>query len=210
MFDLPIDSYIYSKLNKNKAINRYFRSDSVGKCMQLIDDCFRTAEQFSKRSWVDYYYAQKGTERLTEITDAISEVTKIDREIIKRYVFHRVLGQTYNGFITEIKVLQEIQNEFEGLDFTKTEYYLDEQYFTDFEAYCGNELVLGGQIKPISYLYMSTPYQKKAKENHNNQREAYSKMFRVPHILVYYDDGKLYEKQKVFNKINLILSRNIM
>lgn len=210
MFDLPINGYTYSKLNKNKTINRYFSSSSVGKCMKLIDDCFRSCEHFSKRSWTDYYYEINGTARLTEITDAITEITKIDREIIKRYVFHRVIGQTYNGFITEIKVLQEIQNEFQGLDFGKTEYFIDEQYFTDFEAYYGDELVLGGQIKPISYYYMSTPYQKKAKENHNKQREEYSRMFRVPHILVFYEDGKLYNKTKVFNKINLILSRNIM
>lgn len=210
MFGLPIDDFTYRKLNKNKAINKYFRSSSVGKCMQLIDDFFRTAQDFNKRAWVNYYYDKMGTARLTEITDAITEQTKIDREIIKRYVFHRVLGQTYNGFVTEIKVLQQMQKEFEGLDFTKTDYLLDEQYFTDFEVYCGNELVFGGQIKPISYLYMSSPYQKKAKENHEKQRQAYSDMFRVPHLIVYYDDGKLHEKDKVFNKINLILSRNIM
>lgn len=210
MFKLPIDKATYKHLNRVGSINSKFSSRSVGKCMKLIDDCFRTCKQFNKETWANYYYEVKGTKRLTEITDYIADFTKIDRDIIKRYVFYRVIGQTYNGFITELKVIGQMQKHFYNLDFTKTEYYLDEQYFTDFEAYYQSELMFGGQIKPISYKYMSTPYQKQAKKNHEEQKQEYIRLFRVPHILVYYEDGKLYEQDLIFNKINLILSRNII
>ena len=66
-------------------------------------------------------------------------------------------------------------------------------------------LVFAGQVKPISYLYMNTPYQLQAKENHKRQKDEYVRLFNVPHYIFYYDENGLYEKEKVSNKINTIL-----
>jgi hypothetical protein len=207
MYKNPISPNTYSKLNKDKSINKYFKSDSVGKCMKLIDDYYQSTDNFCKLGWENYYLTE---ERKNRLNDIYKELREEQQEVLgvdlSDYIFYRVLGQTYNGYVAELNILKELKKSFPKLDFIKATYELDEKYFTDFEVYTGGLLIFGGQIKPISYLYMSTPYQKRAKENHKRQRDEYVKKFNVPHYLLYYDENGLYEKENICNKINTILA----
>lgn len=206
MYKNPIEGKLYKKLNRDKSINKYFSSSSVGKCMQLIDDYYHSTNTFSKIGWENYYYTEEREQRLKEIYNILRE--KLHDMLgyeIEDYIFFRVIGQTYNGFVSELKIIKEMQDMFPNLDFIKATYELDEKYFTDFEVYSRGMLVFAGQVKPISYLYMNTPYQIQAKENHKRQRDEYVRLFNVPHYIFYYDENGLYEKEKVSNKINTIL-----
>ena len=207
MYEIPIPLDLYRKLNKDSTLKKYFTSSSVGKCMKLIDDYYSNTDTFSQMGWENYYLTKKRADKLNEIyNELIKLLTNLSKEDIRDYIFHRVIGQTYNGFLNELNIINKLQDEFPQLDFIKATYELDEQYFTDFEAYYNGELVLGGQIKPISYYYMNTPYQIRAKENHEAQRQKYISTFKAPHLLLFYmGDGSLYEQQKIFDKINIIL-----
>ena len=107
-----------------------------------------------------------------------------------------------------MKFIKQLNSFYPNLDFRKALYELDEKYFTDFEVYTKDTLVFVAQIKPISYMYMSKPYQVKAKENHEKQRLDYRERFKVPHLLIYYQDEEIYELQKIKNKIDIILHYN--
>jgi len=172
MYEIPIPLELYRKLNKDSTLKKYFTSTSVGKCMELIDDYYSNADVFSQMGWENYYLTKKRANKLNEVyNELLKLLPDLNKEDIRDYIFHRVIGQTYNGFVRELNIINRLQDEFPQLDFIKATYELDEQYFTDFEAYYNGELVLGGQIKPISYNYMNTPYQIRAKENHEAQRQ---------------------------------------
>ena len=207
MYRNPINSTLYSKLNKDKSVNKYFKSASVGKCMKLIDEYYHSTDNFNKIGWENYYLTEERESRLKEIYDILREQLQdmLGYEI-EDYIFFRVIGQTYNGYVSEINILNEFKEMFPNMDFIRATYEIDEKYFTDFEAYVNGILFFGGQIKPISYKYMNTPYQMKAKENHKRQRDEYVKLFNVPHYLFFYEDGQLYDKEKIYNKINTILA----
>ena len=202
----PIPQTLYRKLNKDRSVNYHFKSDNVGKCAELFDK-FMEVGVLTKKNWELFYFGCQSKEPLQKAAEFISDKYNIDIVLAKKYVRFRVLGQTWNGMMTELRIIDELQDEL-NLDFRKTPYEIDEQYFTDWEAYQG-KLLFGIQIKPISYKMMSTPYQLKAKENHNKQRDEYKARFKVPHIIIYYKDGKIYDKERVLDQINTILFYNI-
>lgn len=206
MYSLPIDRNIYSKMNKDRSINKYFSSKSVGKCIKLIDDYYHSTNMFSKVGWENYYLTKEREIRLFDIIDIIRpKISYATYQDVMDYVYFRVVGQTYNGYLTELNVINELKKIFPNLVFEKSTFELDEQFFTDFECFTDNELVFAGQIKPVSYKKMNTPYQVQAKENHRVQRQAYMDKFKVPHFMFYYDNGELTDKEELTNQINTIL-----
>lgn len=206
MYNIPIDEKVYRFLNKQKSIDKYFYSNSVGKCIELIDKCYHINNSLTKQQWEKYYLTHKREERIGEIVISIKELyPKINDDDIVAYTYHRILGQTYNGYNQELKIISELQILFPKLDFVKALFDLDKDYFTDIEAYKNDRLIFGGQIKPITYKYMSSPYQLKQKELHKEQKKKYNRKFKVPHLMIYYKDGEILNKQKILNKINTYL-----
>lgn len=204
---------IYGKLNKDRSVNYHFRSDNVGKCAQLFEE-FRKDDRFKfdKKNWERWYFANRPKEPLSIAADYIVSKYDIDLLTAKKYVHYRIIGQTWNGMMIEENVVRELEETFLNIMFLKTPYEIDEQYFTDWEAYDmkgGKKLLFGIQIKPLSYQKMNTSYQQKAKENHQIQAEAYRKKFKVPHVIIYYDNKKIHDKEELFLKINTILVYNI-
>ena len=112
------------------------------------------------------------------------------------------------GMLKEIELIDQLKIEFPQVKFNKTTHYIDENYFTDWEAY-SKTLLFGIQIKPISYKHMASPFQLKSKEHHNKQLELYKQTFNVPHIIIYYEDNNFYDKQYVLNQINTILAMKL-
>lgn len=210
MYKNPVNLKLYSLWNKDKRINKYFRSTSVGKCMKLIDDYYHSTDLFCAAGWEKYYLTPQREDRLGDVIKEIAPILKASEEDVYDYVFYRVLGQTYNGYLVELNIIDELQNEFPELDMLKATYELDEKYFTDFECYSNDTLVFGSQIKPISYKYMSTPYQKRAKQNHEEQRKAYIHKYKAPHFMIFYDNGEIIDKEKILDKINIILHFQII
>lgn len=208
-FKHNIPKNFYSKLNKDAKLNRMFWSSNVGKCSELFDKfMFDKNYSFNEKEWVRYYFDNVDREILNKISYHIVEKYSSSLVDAKKYVFHRILGQTWNGMLKEIELINQLKLEFTKINFKKTTYDIDENYFTDWEAYSEN-LLFGIQIKPISYKKMNSPYQLKAKENHQKQCEQYKKRFNVPHIVIYYEENNFYDKQYVLNQINTILAMKI-
>lgn len=173
--------------------------------MKLIDDYYHSTDLFTAAGWENYYLTPQREDRLGTIIETISKLLNASQEDVYDYVFLRVLGQTYNGYVNELNIIAELQKEFPELDLLKATFELDQNYFTDFECYYKDKLVFGSQIKPISYKLMSSGYQLKAKQNHEAQRQAYIEKFKAPHFIVFYNNGQIVDKQKILEKINIIL-----
>ena len=203
-FDLDIPKSIYKVLNKDKSLAYHFRSSNVGKCVKIYDDFIKQGGGL-KDDWKKYYFSVRPQEPLIIALKFITNKYSYDYDVAKKYVLFRVIGQTWNGMEREKMIIKELSDEFPNIIFKKADYEKDEQFFTDWEAFEENALIFGIQIKPLSYFKMCTPYQLKAKENHKKQAELYKKKYQVPHIIVYYDGGKLHEPQKTFDKINTII-----
>ena len=188
LYQSNIPKYIYSKLNKDSKLSRKFRSSNVGKCTQIFDNYYHGANgEITKSGWSEFYLKTIHVSVLNEIVDYIVEEHSCSEAYAKDYVYFRVVGQTWNGMAKEQHLIGILSREFLNADFIKTNYELDEQYFTDWEAYSLGNLLFGIQVKPISYKKMNTTYQLQAKENHKAQAEAYKEKYKVPHIVIYYD-----------------------
>jgi hypothetical protein len=210
LYQSNIPKYIYSKLNKDSKLSRKFRSSNVGKCTQLFDNYYHSVSgDITKSGWSEFYLKGIHIGILDEIVNYIVEEHSCSEDYAKDYVYFRVVGQTWNGMAKEQHLIEILSREFLNVDFIKTNYELDEQYFTDWEAYSNDKLLFGIQIKPISYKKMNTPYQLQAKENHKAQANAYREKYEVPHIVIYYDGDDFYDRDYVFNQINTILAMKI-
>ena len=160
--------------------------------------------------WQTYYFDNVGLDGYMNAVDSIKKIyPELDNLTVDKYVHFRIIGQTWNGFVNELNVINELDDEFENIDFFKAPYILDEMYFTDWEAYIGNTKLFGIQIKPITYKYMNTPYQIMAKANHEKQRDLYKEKYGVPHYIFYYENNKLYDKQYAINQINTCMALKI-
>ena len=209
-FEYKFNKSLYSKLKKDRKLSRMFWSSNVGKCSEIFDNFFRDEiYDFNKNEWVRYYFNVVSKDILNSISDYIVDSYSCELIDAKQYVFHRVLGQTWNGMVNEMNVIKEIYSDFPNVKFVKTKHEIDENYFTDWEAYSDNKLLFGIQIKPISYKKMSGPFQLKSKEHHNKQRDLYKREFNVPHIIIYYENNTLYDRDYVLNQINTILAMKI-
>lgn len=204
-FELDIDKKKFSLLNKSKKISWLFRSTNVGKCAKIFDDYYRSTSDLTASGWFLFYKSVMGVDVLRRVSEKIMEIEKLDLETCFNYTKFRVLGQTWNGILNEIDLIDVLRKEFPNIEFRKADYDLDENYFTDWEVYSNGKLILGLQIKPITYMYMNTPYQNQAKLNHEQQMIKYKEKFRVPHFLIYYENNSIYEKEKVLEKINILL-----
>jgi hypothetical protein len=204
-FELDIDKKKFSLLNKSKKISWLFRSTKVEKCAKIFDDYYRSTSEVTPSGWFLFYKSVMGIEVLQQVAEKIREIEGIDIETCYNYTKFRILGQTWNGMLNEIDLINLLRQEFPKIEFRKADYDLDHNYFTDWEVYSNGKLILGLQIKPITYMYMNTPYQMQAKLNHEEQMKRYRDKYKVPHFLIYYENNKIYEKEKVLDKINILL-----
>ena len=209
IYSRPIDNLLYKEFNKDRRLNTFFQSNKVGKCVKLFDDYYQSVDgDIRQKGWKDYYLNNVDRQALLNATDFIVEKYKIPTETAAEYVFHRVVGQTWNGMVYEMRCIDTLKGFFPNLIFKKAPYDIDENYCVDWQAF-DKKLLFGIQIKPESYRYMNSPYQMKAKERHQEQIEKYKKEFDVPHFFVYYADGKMIQDIDLFNKINTYLALSI-
>jgi hypothetical protein len=209
IYKQPISNDLYRKLNKDRTLNAFFRSDKVGKCVQIFDDYYQSVSgDIKSQDWESYYLARVEREKLMNPVKYLEKTHKMPTKPAADYVFHRVVGQTWNGMVYELRCIKTLENFFPNLEFRKTPYDIDENYCTDWEAY-NDKLLFGIQIKPESYRYMNSSYQNKAKQRHEEQVKKYQEEFNVPHFFIYYTDGKMIQDTTLFNKINTYLAMNI-
>lgn len=209
-YDTPIDDYLYKEFNRDRSIGSFFKPQLVGRCMELIDDYFLSVDgNVTKKGWEEYYLARVELQNLTNASNFIKEKYKIDLDTATEYVFHRVIGQTWNGMMSEINCIDNLKDYFPNIDFEKAPFELDKDYCVDWQGFSNGKLLFGIQIKPESYQYMSSPYQLKAKELNQKQVQAYKQRFGVGHFFVYHHKGKFIHSQPLIDKINTYLLMNI-
>lgn len=203
--NIPID--IYRKLNKDSIINYGFRSDNVGKCMDLLSDFISTGQELTKTNWENYYFSKQSKEPLIQLSHTISRRQGIPLNLSKRYVFYRVIGQTWNGTMSEKMVIMELGENLPHIEFRKTDFVKDEKLFTDWEGYDKESggLLFGIQVKPTTYYTMESDHQNESHHNHNVQRNEYKRIYGVPHYMVYYDNGRIYNRDSVIETIKFEL-----
>jgi hypothetical protein len=210
LYKSKIPKNLYSKLNKDGKLLRMFWSSNVGKCAKLFDDYYQSVSgNITKDGWSDYYMSTIDKEVLNKISDYIVQTYACSESDAKEHVYFRIVGQTWNGMIKELHLINILSKEFLNAEFEKTNYELDERYFTDWEAYSFGTLLFGIQIKPISYRNMNSPYQLKAKESHQAQADAYKEKYGVPHIIIYYNGDDFHDRDYVFNQINTMFAMKI-
>ena len=163
IYKQPLNDKLYKQLNKDRTLNRYFNSDKVGKCVKLFDDYYESVSgDIASLDWEEYYLSRVDKQRLWDAVNYIETTYKVPTKPAADYVFHRVVGQTWNGMVYEFRCIKTLKRFFPNIDFRKAPYEIDENYCTDWEAY-SDILLFGIQIKPESYRYMNTAYQNKAK-----------------------------------------------
>lgn len=202
-YTIDIPKTVYRNLNKSSWVNKHFSVSYVGNCMELMTDFYKHTEIRTHNGWENYYNNIVGFNNLTKIYDILEQRLDTKKEYIKKYIWHRVIGQTWNGFRNEIAVIDELQLEFPNTQIKKTSFEIDHEYCIDAEMYIGDFLLLGIQIKPVSYMSMNTAYQNRAKENHRKKNQQYKQKY-APYIYVYHKDHKIHRKQYVFDQINVI------
>jgi hypothetical protein len=210
-FKNKVPEKLYKELNKDRKLNRYFSAQAVGKCVKIYDDYYHLVTgDISKEGWKKYYYDQVDREALINAAQFIKLKYQTDWKEAAEYVFYRTVGQTWNGMQEEINIIQQLDKYFPLIDFEKAPYELDSEYFTDWQAFSGEYLLFGIQIKPHTYKLMSSAYQVKARENHTAQKERYKEIYKVGHFMVYYKDHKIEDKQDLLNRIDTYLAYNII
>ena len=190
-FKLNLEKSIYQNLNRDKDLNKLFRPDKIGKCSMLFDKFKKTAEIQNKDSWKVFYLKQSNVMALKNIVDYIQHKHHLNFNDASDYMIYRIIGQTWNGMVNEHRIIDRLKEKHPFFIFKKSDYETDKNYFTDIEVFLGQKLILGIQIKPISYKNMNTDYQIQAKKNHQEQAENYKLKNKCDHLILYYNENTL-------------------
>ena len=203
-----LDEKLFRTLNKDKGINYFFSTKYVGECMKLINEFYFNSNNRTHKGWEDWYKNKIGFDKLLYVAHRCNiKLPNLSYEDLKRYTYFRVIGQTWNGFNRELSIIAELKEYFK-CEIRKTTFEKDHNYCIDAELIDNGKILLGIQIKPLSYQKMNTTYQLKAKENHKKKNDEYAKKY-APYLYVYYENEIIANKQETINKINTILHLNI-
>jgi len=120
----------------------------------------------------------------------------------------RTICQTWNGVvIRERKTINLLKQNFSELNFQKTNGHFDYEYAVDYQAFKGNVLICGIQIKPASYTRSNATYVIKAKSANKRKNEKYTEKFKVPVFDIFFEKGQILNSQ-VLRKIKEIVFKN--
>jgi hypothetical protein len=204
-YENNIPNETYRELNKNAKINTFFGKAYVGECVRLISDYYETTTLPTQDGWEQYYKDTQGFDCLRNVYAELQKrLPNLDEATIKHYIYFRVIGQTWNGFAHELATIEELNYAFPDAYFKKTSFEVDHDYCIDAEMYFNNTLMLGLQIKPLSYKAMSSAYQLRAKEQHRQKNEQYKEKY-APYVYVYYGTEGIDDREQLFNQINTFL-----
>lgn len=188
IFRHGIPSEIYQKINGDRGIGEQMDPNKMGMCMELISDYLSQEPNPTKKGWEDYYFSVQPKEPLIEAANYLINELGIDQTNAKRYVYFRIIGQTWNGMVNEFRTIEQLQEKFPEVEFKKTDFKKDNELFTDWEGFTkSGELLFGIQVKPITYYVMSQDWELKVKESHKGKIKTYENLYHVPHYMVYYD-----------------------
>lgn len=209
IYKQPLETSKYKALNKDRYLDSFFATRNVGQCQRLFNEYYKTAIKLDRLMWEKYYNEKWGWHRLDSVFNSLKEYCfekyGLTEYETKKWIFHRVIGQTWNGLIKEEQLIKVILRHFPKFNFQKTDFDVDKKFCIDWEMYKGSYLALGLQIKPISYLYMKSEHQLKVKAYHKEQNEKYKEIY-APYEYVYYDKEGLYKPQELFKRIKLKLN----
>lgn len=205
LYETNIPNDTYRELNKNAKINPFFSKQYVGECVRLISDYYETTSLPTQGGWEEYYKNVQGIDGLRNVYAELKKrLPNLDEATIKHYIYFRVIGQTWNGFAKELMTIEELNYAYPDAHFKKTSFDIDHDYCIDAEMFYEKTLILGIQIKPLSYKAMSSAYQLRAKEQHRQKNELYKQRF-APYVYVYYGKDGIDDSEQLFNQINTFL-----
>lgn len=200
----PLEDSKFKALNKDRFLDKYFQTSNVGQCQKLFNEYYTTSVKLDRLGWEKYYNDNWGWHRLDalfkEVKDYCSVRYNLTEYQCKKWIFHRVIGQTWNGLIKEEELIKIIIRYFPKLNFQKTIFEVDKKYCIDWEVFNNDNLVVGLQIKPISYKVMHSKHQLKVKDFHKRQNEKYRELF-APYYYVYYDKKGIVNLNETINYI---------
>jgi hypothetical protein len=204
--DIP--QKLYRELNQSGAVKKYFDVRYVGKCIDLIEQYYASTDATTHKGWESFYEAVQGWNGLKNAAVEISKLfPNADVQDIKRYVYHRVIGQTWNGLNRELILVQDLSHWFPELNIHRASFEIDHQYCIDVEVRLGEQVLLGIQLKPESYQRMSAPSQMQSKQAHYIKNEQYAKDY-APYLYVYYNGttGEILNIEQVFDYIKSLMN----
>jgi len=203
-----IPQKLYRELNQSGKVKKYFDVRYVGKCIDLIEQYYQSTTEPNPKGWETFYAETKGWDGMRHASEEICKLfPDADPQDIKRYVFHRVIGQTWNGLNRELILVETLSFAFPQLNVARASFEIDHEYCIDVEVRKGEQVLLGIQLKPESYQRMSAPSQMQSKQAHYIKNELYAQHY-APYLYVYYNgtNGDLLNMEQVTDHIKSLLS----
>lgn len=134
-------------INKNK----YNYSCYIGACTKLISECNPTTFEEWELFYNNYMESSGLRNKLNLIIIKLSIQYKIPIEDLKEVFKTRAIDNTWSGYLRENKGKILIE-ELIGLKLKHSSYENDSKLGVDYFGYYDNDLVVGIQIKPLSYI----------------------------------------------------------
>ncbi|MEZ4907088.1 MAG: hypothetical protein R2771_05480 [Saprospiraceae bacterium] len=191
---LPIDVQLI--LNDESLVsnnpNKIYKLDYNFK--KLNYNYGRTKKELYHKASILYRYSKEKNIAITE-----SECAEAVR--------FRTICQTWNGIIIrENNTIKTLKSSFPEIIFKSVKGYFDHKYAVDFEAFFGEKLLFGLQIKPESYSYNKS-YILKAKQANEAKNKDYSKTNNVEVLTIISNHNGTIQNIEIINEIKKILMK---
>lgn len=157
------------------------RSANVGEVMKLI----RHYEPQDRKDWEEYYFLYRTTvlndfDMFADCAAAFAQAAGIEVDLAYKYIYIRVVDQTYDGYQNEQNAYQGIQKYLQHRHpqrhylLEHGDDYCDRVYGVDLRLYLmdqGKKEIAGIQLKPQSYFYFikKHPWQEQVNHRHHQK-----------------------------------------
>lgn len=203
---------------------------NVGCLMALIKDSKATTLE----EWSDYYFKTGEEKRellkkfvekkryfdicathgrteddLIKIAEKLKDALGCSLETAYNYVYIRVIDETWTGHSREVTALMDINKmcrNYGDFKANSVDYHTDFTYAVDLEIREDKKLILGVQLKPISYLTSTNPGVADSKRFNERKNKAYTDEFGAEVFYLYVNRDDSYYN---FNDLQSCLENHI-
>ena len=125
---------------------------------------------------------------LIKIAKDFNKHLNLPLKTVYNYVYIRVIDESWIGYKRELKAFEVLKEEcscYNGIEVCKTEFKKDKDYSIDFEIKKDNKVILGIQLKSITYYLSSSKGNLDAKEVNSIKQKKYKNEFKTPVLNLY-------------------------
>ena len=168
----------------------------VGHCMKIIKD----AQPKTFDDWISYYVghdAYKFTNGMVEASGRLQdyirekEKKKVNIKLCWNAIAVIVLYHTWNGYEMELKAIEELKED--DYEILQTNSNQDEKYAIDLIIHKNNKVLLGVQVKPSKYAFLSD----EKKQINKNKNYKFIEKYNVGVKYFYYNDNHEFDKKDI-------------